>query len=254
MRPRTRRNRRGLAIAAIAVAFAATVPGFGFRRAAPAGAAVTASHSANEMSRPDRRRPASVPQTKTVKAPVKKRRKATSTAAGLHLGKRDYAEFALLALAPFVVMGMFLFGSGYRRVRGGALGPVSRAAAPAEARVPASGAGTRALRVPEVAALFWVVKALSTAMGESTSDYLVHAMPPVAAVLLGFAGFAIAMSVQFSQAPLCRVGVLARDRDGRRVRHDGRRCSPCRFRRPVRRVRSLVRRGPRLRVRLLAPE
>ena len=33
-----------------------------------------------------------------------------------------------------------------------------------------------ALRVPEITAYFWVIKALSTAMGESTSDYLVHAI------------------------------------------------------------------------------
>jgi uncharacterized membrane-anchored protein len=35
-------------------------------------------------------------------------------------------------------------------------------------------------------------------MGESTSDYLVHAMAPVLAVLLGFAGFVAALSLQFS--------------------------------------------------------
>ncbi|MGH9060069.1 MAG: COG4705 family protein, partial [Acidimicrobiales bacterium] len=34
-------------------------------------------------------------------------------------------------------------------------------------------------------------------MGESTSDYLVHAMAPVLAVLLGFAGFVVAMILQF---------------------------------------------------------
>jgi uncharacterized membrane-anchored protein len=56
----------------------------------------------------------------------------------------------------------------------------------------------QALRVPEITAYFWVVKGLSTAMGESTSDFLVHAMSPVVAVLLGFAGFAIALAVQFS--------------------------------------------------------
>jgi uncharacterized membrane-anchored protein len=54
-----------------------------------------------------------------------------------------------------------------------------------------------ALRVPEVTAYFWVIKALSTAMGESTSDYLVHAMDPVLAVILGFIGFVIALSLQF---------------------------------------------------------
>jgi len=56
-----------------------------------------------------------------------------------------------------------------------------------------------ALRVPEITVLFWVVKLLSTAMGESTSDYLVHAISPVAAVLIGFAGFAVAMAIQFSR-------------------------------------------------------
>ena len=55
-----------------------------------------------------------------------------------------------------------------------------------------------ALRVPEITAWFWIIKALSTALGESTSDYLVHAMPPVLAVLLGFAGFVAALALQFS--------------------------------------------------------
>jgi uncharacterized membrane-anchored protein len=53
--------------------------------------------------------------------------------------------------------------------------------------------------VPEVTFYFWMIKALSTAMGESTSDYLVHVMPPVAAVGLGFAAFCAAMAVQFSR-------------------------------------------------------
>lgn len=55
-----------------------------------------------------------------------------------------------------------------------------------------------ALRVPEITIYFWIVKALSTAMGEATSDYLVHALNPVPAVLLGFAGFVVALAVQFS--------------------------------------------------------
>ena len=54
-----------------------------------------------------------------------------------------------------------------------------------------------ALRVPEITAYFWVIKALSTAMGESTSDYLVHAMSPELAVALGFIGFVIALALQF---------------------------------------------------------
>ena len=53
-----------------------------------------------------------------------------------------------------------------------------------------------ALRVPRITAAFWVIKGLSTAMGEVTSDYLVHAMSPVVAVLLGFVGFWVALAVQ----------------------------------------------------------
>ena len=52
------------------------------------------------------------------------------------------------------------------------------------------------LRVPEIGAMFWIVKALSTAMGESSSDYLVNAMVPQVAVLLGFVAFAAALVVQ----------------------------------------------------------
>jgi uncharacterized membrane-anchored protein len=55
-----------------------------------------------------------------------------------------------------------------------------------------------ALRVPEIVAAFWIIKGLSTAMGESTSDYLVHAMAPELAVVLGFIGFVIALILQFS--------------------------------------------------------
>ena len=54
-----------------------------------------------------------------------------------------------------------------------------------------------ALRVPEITVLFWIIKSLSTAMGESTSDYSVHAINPVLAVVLGFCGFAVALSLQF---------------------------------------------------------
>ncbi len=54
-----------------------------------------------------------------------------------------------------------------------------------------------ALRVPELTVYFWVIKGLSTALGESTSDYLVHAIVPEVAVLLGFAGFVVALALQF---------------------------------------------------------
>jgi uncharacterized membrane-anchored protein len=56
-----------------------------------------------------------------------------------------------------------------------------------------------ALRVPEVTVVFWVLKGLSTAMGESASDYLVHAMAPQLAVVLGFVAFLGALVLQFSR-------------------------------------------------------
>ncbi|MGH6656278.1 MAG: COG4705 family protein [Actinocrinis sp.] len=57
-----------------------------------------------------------------------------------------------------------------------------------------------ALRVPEITAMFWIIKGLSTAMGESSSDFLVNAMTPQLAVLLGFAGFALALYLQLRAA------------------------------------------------------
>ena len=55
-----------------------------------------------------------------------------------------------------------------------------------------------ALRVPEITVYFWVIKALSTAMGEATSDFLVHRLNPELAVALGFIGFVVALLLQFS--------------------------------------------------------
>jgi uncharacterized membrane-anchored protein len=54
-----------------------------------------------------------------------------------------------------------------------------------------------ASKVPEVTALFWITKVLTTAMGESTSDFLVHRMDPVIAVCLGALGLAVALALQF---------------------------------------------------------
>jgi uncharacterized membrane-anchored protein len=52
-------------------------------------------------------------------------------------------------------------------------------------------------KVPEVTAYFWIVKALTTAMGESTSDFLVHALVPEIAVVLGGLAFCVALYLQF---------------------------------------------------------
>jgi uncharacterized membrane-anchored protein len=53
------------------------------------------------------------------------------------------------------------------------------------------------LKVPELTLLFWVVKLLSTAMGESTSDYLVFHINPYVAVVFGCIGLLVALVVQF---------------------------------------------------------
>jgi uncharacterized membrane-anchored protein len=68
---------------------------------------------------------------------------------------------------------------------------------PARDRVRAWLTSPGLLRVPEIGAMFWLIKGLSTAMGESTSDYLVHSMAPELAVLLGFAAFVAVLVLQF---------------------------------------------------------
>lgn len=52
------------------------------------------------------------------------------------------------------------------------------------------------LKVPEITVFFWIVKLLSTAMGESTSDFLVYQINPYVAVILGSAAFALALALQ----------------------------------------------------------
>ena len=54
-------------------------------------------------------------------------------------------------------------------------------------------------RVPQIIALFWVIKVLSTGMGEATSDYLVHVMAPPLAVILGAIGLGVALKIQLAQ-------------------------------------------------------
>ncbi len=65
---------------------------------------------------------------------------------------------------------------------------------------PKSQAGTRLpLRVPHVTVYFWIAKALTTAFGESSSDYMVHVMAPELAVLIGFVTFTAALVLQLRQ-------------------------------------------------------
>jgi uncharacterized membrane-anchored protein len=54
-----------------------------------------------------------------------------------------------------------------------------------------------ALKVPAViGATFWAIKLLTTAFGESTSDYLVHNVNPYLAVAGGFIVFVVGMAIQ----------------------------------------------------------
>jgi uncharacterized membrane-anchored protein len=55
-----------------------------------------------------------------------------------------------------------------------------------------------ARKVPEITIFFWIVKLLTTAMGEATSDYLVHRFNPILAVACGAIGFVIALLWQLS--------------------------------------------------------
>ncbi len=52
------------------------------------------------------------------------------------------------------------------------------------------------LKVPEITVFFWIVKLLTTAMGESTSDYLVFQINPYVAVVLGCLGLVVALILQ----------------------------------------------------------
>jgi uncharacterized membrane-anchored protein len=53
-------------------------------------------------------------------------------------------------------------------------------------------------RVPEITVFFWIVKLLTTAMGEAFSDYLVFQINPFIAVGLGAIGLAASLILQFS--------------------------------------------------------
>ncbi len=54
------------------------------------------------------------------------------------------------------------------------------------------------LRVPEVTALFWAIKILTTGVGEVASDFLVRAFDPVPVVLIAFVAFAASCALQLS--------------------------------------------------------
>ena len=57
---------------------------------------------------------------------------------------------------------------------------------------------SRVKKLPEVTVLFWMIKLLTTGMGETTSDYLAHQMNPLFAVALGGIGLTVALLIQFA--------------------------------------------------------
>ncbi|MER5506674.1 hypothetical protein ABT052_15280 [Streptomyces sp. NPDC002766] len=57
---------------------------------------------------------------------------------------------------------------------------------------------TMANKVPEVTVYFWIVKVLTTGMGETASDLLARLLGPVPAVALGGLALAASLAVQFA--------------------------------------------------------
>jgi uncharacterized membrane-anchored protein len=56
-----------------------------------------------------------------------------------------------------------------------------------------------AVKVPEITVYFWIIKLLTTAMGEATSDYLVKNFNRYLAVLFGAVVLVAALALQFSK-------------------------------------------------------
>lgn len=72
--------------------------------------------------------------------------------------------------------------------------------------MPGSLPATEESKVPDVTPWFWVVKILTTAMGEAMSDYLVYKINPYVAVILGCVVFVVALAWQYF-SPTYRTGV-----------------------------------------------
>ena len=51
-------------------------------------------------------------------------------------------------------------------------------------------------KVPEITIVFWIVKLLTTALGESTSDFLVYRINPYLAVSIGATGLMVSLIIQ----------------------------------------------------------
>jgi uncharacterized membrane-anchored protein len=63
-------------------------------------------------------------------------------------------------------------------------------------RAPARRARGGMSKVPEMTAIFWIAKVLTTGMGETTSDFLAHRFSPYVAVALGAVGLVAGLTLQ----------------------------------------------------------
>lgn len=79
-------------------------------------------------------------------------------------------------------------------------GPQAQAQAQTQAQAPVRVRVRQAAmsKVPEITVYFWIVKVLTTGMGETASDYLAHVLGPVPAVGLGAAGLAASLALQLA--------------------------------------------------------
>ncbi len=64
-------------------------------------------------------------------------------------------------------------------------------------REPLAAAGQAASKVPQITVFFWIIKILTTAQGEATSDYLDHRIDPPVAAAIGGLALVVALALQF---------------------------------------------------------
>jgi uncharacterized membrane-anchored protein len=62
---------------------------------------------------------------------------------------------------------------------------------------PLAPAAQVASKVPQITVYFWIIKILTTAQGEATSDYLVYKIDPFIAAGIGFVALVVALAIQF---------------------------------------------------------
>ncbi len=124
-------------------------------------------------------------------------------ATGAHLRQQGWRPRQLACTTPAKDAGYSaaLWPAGGTRKLPFGTSPVTRAHAAASRRSARINrlSSTWAVKVPyRITIYFWIIKILSTAMGEATSDFLAHAYSPVLAGVVGGIAFVAAMIVQFS--------------------------------------------------------